>query len=103
MLKPNDWYYVPLTGEKEVIGTLLKVLSVNDNPLYVTVESWDILKNRKFKHTGINGGNDVVYIQKHGKKISAPPKMFEVLYSDTVNGIVDRCQETDDQNEYDED
>jgi hypothetical protein len=110
MLKPNEWYFLPAMGEgkfpqygnKEVLGSLTKIIKVQDNTLYVDVESWFVTKDRKFIHNGVFHGMDSVLYSKYGKKVNAPPKAFEVLYSDTVNGIVDRCQETDDQGEYDE-
>jgi len=103
MLKVNDWYYIPHYELSEVIGVLVKVIKLNNNPNYVDIEQWKVMKNRKYEAMGVYKEADSVNITKYGKKIDAPPKAFEILYSESVNKKVDNCQETDDQNEYNED
>lgn len=87
MLKANEWYFVPMLDEVKKpnqLGHLYKVLKLKDNPNYVDVEWWTIYNDRRFTCRGIDEGMDSVFITKFGKKVNAPPKTFEILYSESV-------------------
>lgn len=103
MLKKNEWYFLPKQNldENNVIGRLCKVLDyTNGNPNYVNTEQWTITKERKFKHIGVLEQADGVYIEKFGKKVKAPSKSFQFLYSDTVKQKLDNVKSLDDEDEY---
>lgn len=91
MIKVNDWYFLPNNDADEdndnYLGILNKVVKIKDNPNYVDVEQWTVLRNRKFEAHGISE-MDAVGLQKLAKKINAPPKTFEILYSSSVKGKV---------------
>jgi hypothetical protein len=103
MLKQNDWYYVPKHGLSEVIGVLVKVVKLTDNPNYVDIEQWKVMKNRKYEAMGIYEGADSVELTKNGKKVKPPSKVFEILYSESVKEklTVDQTLDTEiDYNDY---
>ena len=109
MIKQGEWYYIPnkatnfFESDRKVIGYLSKIIEVDkDNPNYVTIEEWFITEDRKFIANGVINGADSVMFTKFGKKVNAPPKAFEVLYSETVNKKCDNCQNCDCGDEYNE-
>lgn len=109
MLKENEWYFIPADGKLnfndtyiEVLGSLAKIVKIHDNTLYADTEEWWVTQDRKFLHKGILTGMDSVVYSKFGRKVNAPPKVFEVLYSETVNQKLDTDQSLDAENEYNE-
>lgn len=110
MLKQNEWYFVPKhsnpTLPDNALGVLNKVLKVSDDTLYADTEQWIITNDRKYIHRGIMNHTDSVYLTKYGKKVNPPSKMFQVLHSETVNGVKEKStveQIIDGEDEYNED
>lgn len=104
MLKVNDWYFVPNSqvNGKDHLGMLNRVVEVDSNPNYCTVERWMVSLDRKYNHQGINSG-DSVALTKYGKKVKPPSKMFQILFSETVKEKTTTDQDLDTDIEYNED
>jgi hypothetical protein len=100
MLKQNDWYYVPKHGLSEVMGILVKVIKTTDNPNYVDIEQWKVMKDRKYEAMGIYKDADSVELTKNGRKVKPPSKVFEILYSESVREKLAVDQTLDTENEY---
>lgn len=103
MLKQNEWYFLNTPDEfrgKGIIGSLNKIVRTTDNPNYVDIESWWITEDRKFIHKGIFEHSDSVLFSKYGKKVNPPPKVFEVLYSESVKEKITVDQTLDTEDDY---
>ncbi len=109
MIKVNDWYFMDVVGYKStdmgILGTLVKIIKIDPlNPNYVVTEEWDVTENKKiFISKGIFEDRDAILYTKFGKKVKAPPKTFELLYSESVNQNMDSVNNINTQNEYNED
>lgn len=107
MLKQNEWYFIPHKDldKRDYLGVLHKVVEVKDNTLYADTESWLITNTRKYEHLGTMT-IDAVQLTKYGKKVNPPSKMFQILNSETVNGVKEKStieQFIDSEDEYNED
>ena len=106
MLKKNDWYFVyDNMGNfvnSNILGFMIKVLDVKDNPNYCDIEVIEVSKDRKFHNNGIEYDVDSVALEKRGTKIKPPPKALEVLFSNSVKEKLDNVKNVDTEDEYNE-
>lgn len=111
MLKQNEWYFVPNKNrtnqlfKRDFLGYLNKVVAIKDNPNYCIIEQWLVTNDRQYEAIGVIEDADSVDLIKYGKKVNPPSKMFQILNSETVNGVKEKMTDVnnfDSEDEYNE-